>query len=393
MTAKLPIISSTSSVFDAAYALAHVPCAQVNTRFRAGLAVFLGAGNVYTLNSGLASFYLVLEALKAVSSKKDVILPAYTAGSLIVAVKKSGLKPVLCDISLEDFNSGADDMRAAVTGNTLAVVCVHMFGIPVRGMEDLGSRLPGGVFLIEDCCQAMGSRIKDKPVGAFGDAVFFSFNRGKNLSANNGGCIIARDSALEEPLRVSMKACALPGSMDWAGAFLKTCLFMAGTNPYVYGMAHSLAAGFRETSPPDDLSVQAMGNFQASLGLRCLRKTDALFMARYRNGVALLQGLTGVPGVRLPRILPDVLSVFNRLPVLLEDAGLLEHVQKILWRNGIESSRMYVKPLHHMFDLGYKQDDFPNACYLADHLLTLPVHPGVRAEQIKTIIDTIRGLV
>jgi perosamine synthetase len=388
---KLPIIGSTASVPDLAYALSRGPRADADPLFKARLGVFLEAGAVHTLNSGLASFYQILAALKAVSPKKEVVLPAYTAGSLVVAVKKAALVPVLCDISLDDYNADIAGLRAAIGDNTLAVVAVHMFGIPAGYMENLKAGMPGHVFLVEDCCQAMGSRIKDKPAGFFGDAGFFSFNRGKNLSANNGGCIITRNSALEEPLRAAMKACVLPGAMDWAGALLKTALFMIGTNPRVYGMGHALAASFRETAPPGDFAVRALGNFQSALGLRGLRRAERSFMARFRNGSDLLKGLAGAPGVRLPAIAPDLFPVFNRMPIIIEDAAFIEVAQKRLWQKGIETSRMYVKPLHHMFDLGYKPESFPNACYFADHLLTLPVHPGVRGDHIKTIVDTLRG--
>jgi len=320
-----------------------------------------------------------------------VVLPAYTAGSLVVAVKKAGFKPVLCDISLDDFNADLTSLRKAVCDNTLAVVVVHMFGIPVSYTDTLKASLPGHVFLIEDCCQAMGSRIKDKPVGSLADIGFFSFNRGKNLPANNGGCIIIRNGSLEEPARMAMKNVPASGKMEWAGAFLKTVLFMLGTNPFVYGSGHALASGFKETAPPQDLTAQALGNFQSGLGLRSLRKSDALFMARYRNGMVLLQGLAGVSGLKLPAIGPNLLSVFNRLPILIENEDSLKAIQNILWRRGIGSSAMYVRPLHHMFDLGYKRDDFPNACYLANHLLTLPVHPNVRDNHIQAMIAAIRG--
>jgi dTDP-4-amino-4,6-dideoxygalactose transaminase len=393
MMTKLPIIGSTCSALDAAYALAHVPCRQVNSKFKAGLAVLLEAGTVHTLNSGIASFYIILEALKTMSPKKEVILPAYTAGSLVVALKKAGLKPVLCDISPDDFNADLIGLRKAISDDTLAVVAVHMFGIPIGYIDTLKANMPGSVFLIEDCCQSMASRIQDRPVGSFADISFFSFNRGKNLPANNGGCIIIRNGALEEPVRMALKNVLPSGYVEWTGSFLETVLFMLGTNPFVYGLGHALASGFRETEPPQDFIAQALANFQSSLGLRCLRKADALFMARFRNGMALLQGLAGVSGLRLPSIGPNLLSVFNRLPILFEQDLILQLAQNKLWQKGIESSRMYVRPLHHMFDLKYNRDDFPNARFLADHLLTLPVHPGVGGCHIKTMIDTIRGLI
>ena len=70
------------------------------------MAVSSGNRFVYPLNSGLAAFYLILSCLKSRSERKEVVIPAYTAGSLVVAIKKAGLKPVLCDISLDELIEG-----------------------------------------------------------------------------------------------------------------------------------------------------------------------------------------------------------------------------------------------------------------------------------------------
>ncbi|HQQ06789.1 MAG TPA: DegT/DnrJ/EryC1/StrS family aminotransferase [Candidatus Omnitrophota bacterium] len=392
MMTKLPIIGSAGSLSDALYALMHVPCAQAQASCRARLAAALDAGTAHTADSGIAAFYLALEALKTLSARKEVVLPAYTAGSLVVAVKKAGLKPVLCDISLDDFNADEACVRRAVSGNTLAVVAVHMFGIPVSSAGELADSMPEGAYLIEDCCQAMGARMQDRQAGSFGHISFFSFNRGKNLPANNGGCIIARSSACENAIKHVMSACPEPAAGAWFGAFLKNLLFMAGTNPFMFGIAHSLAAGFRETAPPERIRVCALGNFQSALCLRSLMKKDILFTGRLRNGMALLKGLEGIQGVRLPMIRQGVVPVFNRLPVIFDDAGLVNKAQRALWQNGIESSPMYARPLHHMFDLGYARSDFPNACFLAEHLLTLPVHPGVSERHIRAMADTLRSI-
>ncbi|RLI00750.1 transcriptional regulator, partial [Candidatus Bathyarchaeota archaeon] len=63
---------------------------------------------------------------------------------------------------------------------------------------------------------------------------------------------------------------------------------------------------------------------------------------------------------------------------------------KELWKVGIETSSMYIKPLHHIFDLGYRKEEFPNACYFAQHLLTLPTHPIMTERQLDKIIEIIR---
>lgn len=77
-----------------------------------------------------------------------------------------------------------------------------------------------------------------------------------------------------------------------------------------------------------------------------------------------MQRLSGIAGIRLPHIASNSFAVFNRFPVIVEDINRVAYVQNKLWQNGIESSRMYERPLHHMFELGYGRNDFPNARFL-----------------------------
>ena len=146
------------------------------------------ARHVFLTNSGMASFYIILSVLKKLHRGREVILPSYTASSLIVAVRRAGLKPVLCDISLDDFNADLSDLAGRINKDTLCVVSVHMFGIPWSGIKGLNKkRGRQNIFVVEDCAQAFGAKIDGSPVGLFGDIGFFSFNRGKNLPAYEGG--------------------------------------------------------------------------------------------------------------------------------------------------------------------------------------------------------------
>ncbi|MDO8969930.1 MAG: DegT/DnrJ/EryC1/StrS family aminotransferase, partial [Saprospiraceae bacterium] len=101
-------------------------------------------------------------------------------------------------------------------------------------------------------------------------------------------------------------------------------------------------------------------------------------------------GLKQAPQIMVPQISSDTCPAFNRLPVVFRDIKKRDRVEKKLWQAGIETSRMYLKPLHHMFDLGYTWGNFPNAVYLAGHLLTLPTHPLLRKADVGAMISIIR---
>lgn len=391
MIAKLPIISSPLAPHDIRRALKRAFDRTVQDEFSAELRRSTGLRHIYTAGSGIACFYLILKALKERYGKTEVILPAYTAGSLVVAVRKAKLTPVLVDISLADFNADINAMSGVISKDTLALTCVHMFGIGMDSVDRLRGLLPPGTVLIEDCCQSMGSTIRGQATGSYGDISFFSFNRGKNVPLSGGGCIATNAEVLAGALAGQTAEDRRPPGSG-IGDALRSAACVAASDPRVYGALFPLAARFKETAPPDDISIGRMTNVQAALGLFLMRRKEELFRRRHENGAALIRGLQEVKGVFIPVTPPENRAVYNRLPVVFEDAAMRTEAERVLWRRGVETSRMYIRPLHHMFDLGYPESAFPHACYVAQRLLTLPTHPNMTNGHIDTIVGAVRDV-
>ena len=162
--------------------------------------------------------------------------------------------------------------------------------------------------------------------------------------------------------------------------------------PRVYGTLYPIISRFKEVAPPEDFEVREYTNFQAAVASFLLGSIEELSKKRYENGMRLIEGLKDLGDIRLPKISNDTQPAFNRLPVVCKDLKKRRTVEANLWKAGIETSRMYVKPLHHVFDLGYKKDAFPNATYFAEHLLTLPTHPLLRESDLETILRVIRNI-
>jgi dTDP-4-amino-4,6-dideoxygalactose transaminase len=358
--------------------------------FAQSLKDLTGMKHAFLLNSGIASFYLILQVLKKLSGKKEVILPCYTAPSLVVAVLKAGLKPVLCDIALSDFNAECRDLRHKITQDTLAVVVVHMFGIPFEGVHDPEGKSFSDVFIIEDCAQAFGSTLHGRPVGSFGDVSFFSFNRGKNLPTYEGGAILTNSKELSFGLETELLKFAPPGLPSRITLGLKLMALSIAFRPFCYGLFYPLISKFKDNSVPQGFDIAGWTSFQAATGASLLKKCEANFQRRFENGWALIEALQGHKGLITPKIAQDSWPVFNRMPLVFEDKARLDACEKKILAAGIEVSRLYLKPLHHIFDLGYKKDDFPNAVFLAEGLLTLPVHPFVDKRDIEKMIILIK---
>ena len=339
---------------------------------------------VYLFNSATSSFYSILEALKKIDKRDSIILPAYTASSLVFAIKKAKLKVILCDINLEDFNLDKDYLKNIISSSTLGIVGVHMFGIVEKALLELKDKYPD-IFIIEDCAQSFGSRIKNRLVGSLGDVSFFSFNRGKNIPAYGGGVLLTDNEIIAKNINIIDKS----NRIEFFSILKLIGLFFAG-NPYFYGVFFKFLSRFKNKMPPSDFLLDVISNTEARIIIRLLDRLNYLSRKRYENAMFLYNNLSSCDKIKLPKIDKDTMPAFNRLPILIKDLKLLEVLEKKLFKEGIETSRMYLKPLHHIFDLGYKKEDFKNANYFALHLLTLPVHPLLLEEDLFKIVEVIK---
>jgi dTDP-4-amino-4,6-dideoxygalactose transaminase len=385
MIKKLPIAAVPVDIKDA---LSLKPASQ--NKFAAELSSYIGAKHVHLLDSGVLALYEILKALKRLAAKNEVILPAFTAGSLIVAIKKSGLRPVLCDVSMDDFNMDMPLAGQLVGKDTLAVLGIHMFGIVNTAFARMKGAFPD-VYMIEDCAQAMGSMVGSKSVGSMGDISFFSFNKGKNMPLVKGGCIATNNQAISRAIEDELGEIKMASSQASLRAKMAILSLMA--DPYLYGFFHGLLDTWRDKKPPADIDVAGFTDLQASFGSSLLKMMDKLSEKRYKNGMKILKELSGVGGIILPRIDYDTRPAFNRLPIVFKDIEKRETVRKALWESGIETAALYPEPLHHMFELGYGKDEFPNAAYIASHSWTFPAHSGVGDSDIDKMIEIIRSIV
>jgi dTDP-4-amino-4,6-dideoxygalactose transaminase len=390
MISKLPIIDFPLNFKEFVYGLKHNFDKSMGDNFTQDLAKRNQLKHVFLVNSGTTAFYVILQALKERSTKKEVILPAYTATVLVNIVFEVGLKPVLCDITLTDFSLDREQLFKIISSDTLAVVLVHMFGIVIDDIQDLRKRIPSDVFLLEDCAQSFGSTIREKPIGCLGDASFFSFNRGKNLSTLGGGCVATDNQDLALKIGATLSRIQSKSELTGLAMAVKFMLFSLILNRFFYGVFYPLIYMLKMRSLFKGINIKKYSCFQASIALQSLKGTNERSRARYANGMKLIQGLKGLDGIVTATIKPDIKPAFNRFPIVFKDQGKLILAERILSSCGIETSRLYQKSLSQLFNLGYKEGDMPNADYFAGHLLTLPVHPSVSAAEIDIMILALR---
>jgi len=381
MLRKIPIAAPKLSFRKILYALICPSCSAENIK------TTLNIENIFFTNSGTSALYVILKALRQTSRKEEVIIPAYTSASLLFAIKKAGLKPVLCDINTDELSLDGTKAKKLIGKNTLALIATHMFGIVNKTALDLKNDFPD-LPIIEDCAQSMGSVFENKLTGTFTGISFFSFNRGKNMSAMNGGAIAVSDSAFARLVEKEIDALPKPPPLSGIGTAVKLAALKIITIPYIYGALDCILKPMKERMPPSDFKAAQYTCFQVKFISLMMSDIRPLSEIRYRNAIAIAEKIKHIPYAGTPIIAPNMRPAPGRLPVLCQNRDELKNE---LRKSGIEASPMYYMTLNRRFDLGYKNEDFPCANMVAEKLLALPVHHRVTERDIEIMVKLIQS--
>jgi dTDP-4-amino-4,6-dideoxygalactose transaminase len=168
--------------------------------FETELAQAVGVAEVVTVNSCTSAMLLSLLAL-GVRPGDEVICPSLTWCSTANVALHLGARPVFCDVDRHTLCTGVEQVLAALTPRTKAVMPVH-FGGRAVDIAALRHALPPQVVIVEDAAHAFGARLPGgKPVGSSGHPTCFSFYANKVISTADGGAVALSDPALAERLR------------------------------------------------------------------------------------------------------------------------------------------------------------------------------------------------
>ena len=157
---------------------------------------WLGVKHSVMVNSGASANYISIAMVKELKGLGEVIVPPIGWVSDLASVAQLGMTPVIVDVSLNDFNITAENIKNAITPKTKAIVLVHTLGFPAINDEIIKLAKEHDLILIEDCCEAHGATYKDRKVGSFGDISLFSFYFGHHITTIEGGTVCVNDDKL-----------------------------------------------------------------------------------------------------------------------------------------------------------------------------------------------------
>ena len=258
--------------------------------FEANLAEFLGLENVLLVNSGSSANLVAFTALTSPKLKDRRVRPgdeviSVAAGfpTTLNPVLQNRAVPVFVDVELGTYVPSLEKIEAALSPKTKAVMIAHTMGVPyaVRELREWCDQ--HGLWLIEDNCDALGTRYEDRLTATFGDLATFSFYPAHHITMGEGGAVAAANEDLARIAR-SLR--------DWgrdcycAGGENNTCgkrfAQQFGTLPFGYDHKYVYShIGY-------NLKVTDM---QAAIGVAQLGKINEFIAARKRNHAALAAGL------------------------------------------------------------------------------------------------------
>lgn len=152
----------------------------------------LGVNYVVTFRSGRNSLRAILKAME-IGEGDEVILPGFTCAVVPYTILHCGAIPVYVDVG-NDYRMNLDGLHASLTERTKAIIVQHTFGFPDRMSEIVPLAKARGIRVIEDCAHVLHGTIHHgKAMGTWGDAAYFSFERGKTISSGWGGVAVTHD--------------------------------------------------------------------------------------------------------------------------------------------------------------------------------------------------------
>lgn len=342
-------------------------------------AEYTGSKYAVAVNSGTAALQIALMA-HGIGKGDEVITSPFTFIATANSILFTGARPTFADIEEDTFNIDPESIIDKITDKTVAILPVHLYGHPadMKSIREIAEDYK--LIIIEDACQAIGSKINNNIVGSnklVGDneesrATCFSFYPTKNMTTIEGGMITINDNKNHEYGKYILEyynKCKLIRSHG------------AGANTrYVHEL---LGYNFRMT----DVS--------AAIGIEQLKKLDSFNKKRQENAKYMDYKLSNINGIITPTVREGYEHTFHQYTIrITKEYGMnRDSLIDILHRKNIGNGvyypiAIYRQPLY--IKLGYN-DHLKNVEIISNEVVSLPIHPGITNDNIDYIAGVIKN--
>lgn len=363
-------------------------------KFKKQFAAFFGLKHALLVNSGSSANLLAVTALTSPLLKErhlkpgdEVITVAAGFPTTVNPIIQNQLVPVFIDVEIPTYNVDATQLENALSKKSKAVILAHTLGNPFN--LDVVTKFvkDNNLWLIEDCCDAVGSTYRGQTVGTFGDLATVSFYPAHHITMGEGGCVLTDDPVLERIVS-SLKNwgrdcwCA-PGACNTCG---KRFDWQLGTLPYGYDHKYIYShIGY-------NLKLTDM---QAAVGVAQLKKLPEFIAKRKQNFNRLKQGLSDLSDcLKLPEATANSDPSWFGFPLAIKEGakfnrdGLVRHLEenkiatRMLFGGNLTRQPAYENTNYRV------AGSLKNTDFVMNNVFWIGVYPGLNDEMIDYVIDT-----
>lgn len=339
-------------------------------QFTENLQEYFAAPFVLPLLSATAGLHLSLLALD-LKPGDEVITTPLTFAATLNTIVLSGGTPVLVDIDPHTYNMDLDQIEDAITSKTRVILPVHFAGLPLDldALYHIAAKYH--LRVVEDAAHAIGTEYKNKRIGSFGDTQVFSFHPNKNMTTGEGGCVVTRDPLLAKKISL----------LRFHGIDRDAFNRLENKGSHDYEI---VLPGFKYN----------MMDIQAALGLHQLNDLEGFLLRREELARRYLEALVDWPQWKLPEI-----PAFSHrhawhlfTPLIHEHAANMsrdEFMKKMKEQNigtGLHYRAVHLYP-YYREKFGFKMGDFPFAENVGEHIVSLPLFPGMSDAEHDRVLD------
>lgn len=324
--------------------------------FEDKFSMMTGVRYAATCSNGTCALHLALMAL-GIGEGDEVIVPTFTYVASVNAIWYTGATPVFVDCDANTWQLDPDDVAKKITPKTKAIMVVHLYGHPAD-METIGWMAHNkGLFVIEDCAEAFGSRYNGKHVGQFGDIAAYSFFGNKTITTGEGGMVVTNNETLYDRV-LKLKGQGLAQHRQ----------YWHDTIGYNYRMT----------------------NIQAAIGVSQLEISDNLLRAKRIIADHYIEHFKGT-NVSWHKESSDVWHSYWMFSVTMDiDEKQRNEMMRILLKDkGVETRPLFY-PVHTMPMYSHKYQMHPVAEKIHRTGFNIPSYPELSAADVSCVADSVK---
>ena len=359
-------------------------------KFEKKLSKYLGIRHALFVNSGSSANLLALSALKVFYNLNDgdeVITSAVNFPTTVNPIIQNNLQPVFVDADSKTYNIDSSKIEQAITKKTKGIVLAHTLGNPFEIDKIKKICDENNLFLMEDMCDALGSKYDDKFVGSFGDVSTLSFYPAHHITTGEGGAVLTNKPKLKkiiESLRDWGRDCYCPPGQD------NTC--KKRFDWQLGGLPHGYDHKYIYSHIGYNLKATDM---QAAIGVTQLDKLDEFISKRKSNFNYLYEKLQKYEFFDLPMWEEKADVSWFGFPITINEKASFTRAELMnkfaenkIGTRFLFGGNILLQPAYEGLDLG-NPDDYPNANRVVDRTFWIGVYPGLTVEMLDFIVLTI----